>query len=105
MFVENSGYKCFQCGGSMSRDTFSIEHKVAWLDSENPLDLYFDLENISFSHLECNVKNSRQRGRKPHDSEEDRKQANRVNKSKYQNKVCPDTGLTNRQLQYRRTGK
>ena len=89
----------------MSRDTFSIEHKVAWLDSENPVDLYFDLENISFSHLKCNVKNSRQRGQKPHASEEDRKHANRVNKSKYRKKVCPDTGLTNRQLQYRRTGK
>ena len=64
MFVENSRYKCFHCGGSMSRDTFSIEHIVPWLDSENPIDLYFDLENISFSHLKCNVKNSRQRGQK-----------------------------------------
>ena len=45
---------CFRCGLSMSRDNFSIEHKDSWLDSEDPLDLYFDLENISFSHLSCN---------------------------------------------------
>ena len=105
MFVENSGYKCFRCGGSMSRETFSIEHIEDWLDSENPVELYFDLGNISFSHLKCNVKHSRQRGQKPHDSEEDRKAANRANKIKYNRKVCTDTGLTNRQLQYRRTGK
>lgn len=45
----------------MCRDTFSIEHKVPWLHSENPLELYFSLDNISFSHYLCNVK----AGRKP----------------------------------------
>ena len=43
----------------MTRETFSIEHKTAWIDSENPLGLYFDQNNISFSHNSCNVKAAR----------------------------------------------
>lgn len=50
---------CHRCGGDMSRDTFSIEHLVPWLDSEDPVGLFFDLENVGFSHLACNVGASR----------------------------------------------
>ncbi len=39
----------------MSRETFSIEHIVPWLDSDDPKGLFFDLNNIAFSHLSCNV--------------------------------------------------
>lgn len=47
---------CFQCGTSIdSLDDMSIEHKVPWLDSKSPRDLFFDLNNIAFSHLKCNV--------------------------------------------------
>ena len=31
--------KCFKCKNDMCRDTFSIEHKEAWLDSDDPLKL------------------------------------------------------------------
>lgn len=51
--------RCFQCGGKMTRENFSIEHMEAWLDSEDPVSLYFDLNNISFSHHACNVGASR----------------------------------------------
>lgn len=47
--------KCFQCGEEMTRETFSIEHKIPWLHSDNPSDLFFDIDNISFSHLKCNI--------------------------------------------------
>lgn len=50
---------CYQCGEEMSRDDFSIEHKTAWLDSPNPVELYFDLDNISFSHILCNISKAR----------------------------------------------
>lgn len=50
---------CYRCGEPMSRDTFSIEHKTPWLDSEDPLYLYFSLDNIAYSHLSCNVKAAR----------------------------------------------
>lgn len=46
---------CCKCGFPMSRETFTIEHIEPWLDSENPLELYFDLTNIAFSHHSCNV--------------------------------------------------
>lgn len=50
---------CYRCGEFMTRETFSIEHKEAWLDSSDPTGLYFDQDNISFSHLSCNIKESR----------------------------------------------
>lgn len=37
-----------------SVDLFSIEHIIAWLHSKNPVTLYFDYGNISFSHKKCN---------------------------------------------------
>lgn len=47
---------CFQCGKKIeSIKELSIEHKIPWLDSENPVDLFFDIENIAFSHLKCNT--------------------------------------------------
>ena len=47
---------CYQCGNIInSEDELSIEHKVPWLDSYNPKELFFSLENIAFSHLKCNI--------------------------------------------------
>lgn len=45
----------FSVGEKISRENFSVEHKIPWLDSENPVKLYFDLDNIAFSHLSCNI--------------------------------------------------
>jgi len=51
---------CFQCGAEIENiEEFSIEHKIPWLDSINPSGLFFDLENIAFSHLKCNVDKAR----------------------------------------------
>ncbi len=47
---------CFQCGSTIETSKeLSIEHKVPWLDSEDPIGLFFDLDNIAFSHLKCNI--------------------------------------------------
>lgn len=47
---------CFQCGGEIEDIAdLSIEHKIPYLDSEDPVGLFFDLDNIAFSHLKCNV--------------------------------------------------
>lgn len=51
--------RCFRCGKKMTRETFSIEHKAPWLDSEDPVGLFFDIDNISFSHNSCNYSASR----------------------------------------------
>lgn len=61
-FVVKSGKDiCFRCGENISRETLSIEHKTAWLDSESPLENFFALDNIAYSHLKCNIL----AGRKP----------------------------------------
>lgn len=47
---------CFQCNEKIENsDSLSIEHKIPYLDSDDPKKLFFDLDNISFSHLTCNV--------------------------------------------------
>lgn len=49
--------RCFRCGGEIETvGTFSIEHKAAWEHSLAPRDLFFDLDNISFSHRACNYR-------------------------------------------------
>ena len=46
---------CYRCGGPIeSIDQFTKDHKVAWLNSENPSELFFDLDNVAFSHRTCN---------------------------------------------------
>lgn len=51
---------CHQCGSEIeSEDQLSIEHKVPWLDSENPVKNFFDLQNIAFSHHSCNCSAAR----------------------------------------------
>ena len=55
--------KCFRCGKVIDDiDNFSIEHKKPWLDSDNPTKLFFDLDNIAFSHVKCNIPRSGKRG-------------------------------------------
>lgn len=47
---------CYQCGRVIeNEDELSIEHKVPYLDSDNPKELFFSLDNIAFSHLRCNI--------------------------------------------------
>jgi len=60
-YVKKAGDNyCFQCGAEIENvDELSIEHKVPWLDSEDPIELFFNLGNIAFSHLECNVRAAR----------------------------------------------
>ena len=61
LIVKTEQHDCCKCGEPMARDTFSIEHLDPWLDSDDPVALYFDLENIGFSHLKCNVADARRK--------------------------------------------
>ena len=60
-YVKKAGDNyCFQCGTEIeTTDELSVEHKIPWLDSNDPVELFFNLENIAFSHLECNIKAAR----------------------------------------------
>lgn len=53
-FIIKAGHKCYRCDNELTRETFSIDHKIVWLDSDSPIGLYFDLKNIKFSHKLCN---------------------------------------------------
>lgn len=49
---------CFRCNQRIeSVDQFSIDHKQPWLDTK--VELFWDMENIAFSHLGCNVRAKR----------------------------------------------
>jgi len=91
---------CFHCGKKITTvKELSIEHKIPWLHTENPKECFFDLENIAFSHLDCN----RRAGRKP----------NRIYSSPEEQKRAATKRATDKRLydsekrkaQYRRTGK
>lgn len=61
-FVQNAKQDvCFKCNKLIeSVDDFSIEHKVPWEGSS--VELFWDLDNIAFSHLHCNRPHSRKAG-------------------------------------------
>lgn len=46
--------KCYRCSEEiLDIEDFTIEHKNAWLDVDPAL--FWDLDNIAFSHLDCNI--------------------------------------------------
>ena len=46
---------CYRCDGEiLSVDDLSIEHMEPWLRADDPVQCFFDLDNITFSHLSCN---------------------------------------------------
>jgi hypothetical protein len=46
---------CFRCGKRIEHvDDFTLEHKQPWLYAYCPLELFFDIDNIAFSHRRCN---------------------------------------------------
>ena len=66
-FAKKLGFNwCYQCGTEITNiDKFTVEHKTPWLDSDDPKELFFDLDNIAFSHASCNYAASRARKAKP----------------------------------------
>ena len=64
LIMESGKNTCFQCHKKIENiDDLSVEHKVPWLDSEDPVKLYFDLDNIAFSHITCNYRAARKRNK------------------------------------------
>lgn len=103
-FIVGTGFDlCCKCGDFMSREDFSVEHIDPWLDSDNPVDMYFDLKNVSFSHLSCNVKDVRRPTQK-YFTEEEKRAAKRESDRVYRSKLDPVTKKARRKEQYLRTG-
>lgn len=65
MLVQKSNMDtCFQCGHKIeSVDELTVEHMTPWLHEENAIELYFDLDNIAFSHAFCNSSAARRGNR------------------------------------------
>lgn len=58
LVIETNKNICFRCGKKIEKiSDFSIEHKESWQKAKNPKEAFFDLDNISFSHLICNATN------------------------------------------------
>ena len=47
---------CFRCDQAIATiDDLSMEHKQAWQSAPDPQAAFFDVKNIAFSHLSCNI--------------------------------------------------
>lgn len=48
---------CYRCGKEIENESeFSIEHKEAWFNAADPVERFFAVDNIAFSHTVCNVR-------------------------------------------------
>jgi hypothetical protein len=62
---------CFRCSKEIDNvDDFTIDHKINWRKSDNSVELFFNLNNIAFSHHLCNIKAARRAGKRFPDSRE-----------------------------------
>lgn len=55
MYNLASPVSCFRCGKEVLIEDFSIDHKAAWQKADNPKEAFFDVSNIAFSHINCNM--------------------------------------------------
>ena len=102
--VKTDSNYCHHCGAPMERDNFSIEHKTPWLDSADPKGLFFDINNISYSHLRCNISAAR----KPHQkffTKEEFKEKDRVRKKLAWDSLTKEEQQARRREKYRGHGK
>lgn len=94
---------CFRCGKKITKlSEFSIDHKTPWLDGDDPAKLFFDLENIAFSHLACNVGDARQPNKAC--SEEERLARKASTNRKWRKSKEPTVRKARRRAKYLRTG-
>ena len=64
---------CYRCNKKiLSVDDLSIEHKKPWMQANKPIATFFDLDNIAFSHLSCNVAAANRPNKKYFTKEEQR---------------------------------
>lgn len=96
LLVKHNENVCFQCNELITTPReLSIEHKIPWLD--NSVKLFWDLDNIAFSHLSCNSAAARTRDTSPRGS------ARTYNKG-CRCKLCTKAN-TNKCLKYKKNRK
>ena len=73
---------CYRCGKKIiDIAKFSIEHKKGWRFAKNPRKTFFDLDNISFSHLNCNAR--AERGNRKYPNREEAREAKAIATKNY----------------------
>jgi len=56
MFELTKVVDCYRCDKPiLCVEEFSIDHKESWQKATDPRAAFFDLNNIAFSHLKCNM--------------------------------------------------
>ena len=92
---------CHQCGKEiLSVGDLSIEHKEPWLQADDPVTSFFDLDNIAFSHLSCNVAAASH----PHKKYADINETWRAARKRQWNRMTPDQRRVDRRKRYERYG-
>ena len=92
---------CFRCQTKIETvEDISIEHKIPWLDSSNPVSIFFDLKNIAFSHLKCNIADRRKTNKK-YFTDDELITANRI---RWRNSKRRNYSSEARKSKYLRTG-
>ena len=55
LLVKHEENVCYRCKNIIDKiEDLSIDHKESWYCSKNPIELFYDMNNIAFSHLSCN---------------------------------------------------
>ena len=92
---------CFRCQTKIETvEDLSIEHKTPWLDSSNPVSTFFDLKNIAFSHLRCNIADRRKPNKKYFTDDE----LKAANQSRWRDSKLRNYSSEARRAKYLRTG-
>lgn len=93
---------CYRCGGEiLTHADLSIEHKNPWMQAADPVESFFDLNNVAFSHLACNSA-AASRPNKVYDSSSEQR------KAKYRrrwDRKTPEERKRDRRERYEKYGK
>jgi hypothetical protein len=95
-----AGHNCFHCGGELTRETFSVEHKKAWAIAVDPKTAFFDLENVAFSYIACNQREMIGRRRLYEDISAKR----RATSKRHWDRMSPERKVESRRQRYLRNG-
>lgn len=92
---------CFRCNRKIEKEAeLTIDHKTPWLDSGRPVELFFSLENIAFSHHSCNVGLSRKAHKKYFTVEERKTAFREIDRQSHRRHYSPEK----RREKYKRKG-
>lgn len=50
--------KCWRCKEDLGKGAWHLDHKIAWLNSDDPKKNFYDIRNLAASHPECNMSHS-----------------------------------------------